>query len=252
MIERLMKVTDNLYRGSAPTPKDILQLKNQFNINKIVSLDKASGEKISRVCKLLNLKQEKVYLDGSKKSLINLIGYNLKKLLINDGPTFVHCYAGKDRTGLVVGMYQCKYMGIDPDKVISDAKKIGFGVGVAPQIIRLYEKLIRKCAETKDTNAADIVSNQREYISDNRSSPLDEAQQVSFAPYLSQTRQHPMDAVYNYINDQSPTRENYNRPIIEHNYNEKIDYIPQVGVFNNDAGIHGAGPVENYSGFFYD
>lgn len=250
MIERLVKVTDNLYRGSAPTPKDLLQLKKQFHINKIVSLDKDSGERIDRACKLLGLEQEKIYLDGSKKSLINLLKYNLKELLTNNGPAFVHCFAGKDRTGLVIGMYQCKYMGMNPDKVISDAKKLGFGVGVDPQIIRLYEKLIRKCSETKDTNAADIVSNQREYNSDNRSSPLDEAQQSSFAPYLNQTRQNPTDAVYNYINDQSPTRENYNRPIIEHDLS--TDQVPQVGVFNNDAGGRGFGPTENYGGFFYD
>jgi hypothetical protein len=250
MIERLVKVTDNLYRGSAPTPKDLLQLKKQFHINKIVSLDRGSGERIDRACKLLGIKQEKIYLDGSKKSLINLLKHNLKELLISDGPTFVHCHAGKDRTGLVIGMYQCKYMGMDPAKVISDAKKLGFGVGIDPKITRLYEKLIKKCAEIKDTNAADIVSNQREYISDNRSSSLDESQQSSFAPYLNQTRQNPMDAVYNYINDQSPTRENYNRPIIEHDLN--TDQMPQVGVFNNDAGGRGFGPTENYGGFFYD
>lgn len=250
MIKRLVKVNDNLYRGSAPNPKDLLWLKNHLHINKIVSLDKASGDKIDRACKLLGLKQEKVYLDGSKKTLINLLQHNLKKLLIDDGPTFVHCQEGKDRTGLVIGMYQCKYMGMNPEKAIADAKKLGFGVGVDPQIIRLYEKLIKKCAETKDTNAADIVSNQREYISDNRSSPLDEAQQSSFAPYLNQTRQNPIDAVYNYINNQSPTRENYNRPIIEHDLN--TDQVPQVGVFNNDAGGRGFGPTENYGGFFYD
>lgn len=251
MIDKLIKVADNLYRGSAPTPKDVLWLKNNLDINKIISLDKASGEKIDRACKMLGIKQEKIYLDGSKKSLLQLLHHDLKKLLLDDGPTFVHCYAGKDRTGFVIGMFQCKYMNMDPETVIEKAKKLGFGIDVDPFIIQQYEKLIRNCVNKKDTNNADIVSNQREYISDNRSSPLNEAHQGSFAPYLDQTKQNPFDAVYNYINDQEPTRENYNRPIMEHNL-EDVQHVPQVGLFNNDAGGRGFGPTENYGGFFYD
>jgi hypothetical protein len=108
------------------------------------------------------------------------------------------------------------------------------------------------CKPAKDVNNADIVSNEREYVGDGRDSYLDEAHPGSFAPYLDQTRQNPMDAVYNYINDQSPTRENYQeyKSIKEHDKEE--DVVPMVGVFNNDAGGRGFGPTENYSGFFYD
>lgn len=44
------KVTKGLYRGSAPSPNDVLLLKKDFKINKIISLDEESGEKISRTC----------------------------------------------------------------------------------------------------------------------------------------------------------------------------------------------------------
>ncbi len=124
---------------------------------------------------------------------------------------------------------------------------------VDPKPIKVFEKVIRACKPIKDTNKADIVSNEREYISDNRDTFLDEGHQGSFAPYLSVTRQNPMDAVYNFILDQSPTRQNYesSRSIKKHDPQEE-DVVPMVGVFNNDAGVQGFGPSQNVGGFIYD
>jgi hypothetical protein len=253
MIRRFRKITDGLYRGSGPSPKDVRHLKEEFGIKKIVSLDEEAGERISRACKLLGIEQVKIYLDGSRKSLINLLKHNLKKLLIDGGPTFIHCHEGKDRTGLLSALFKCKYMGANADDAIEEAKSLGFGVGIDPKVTKLFEHIIKACKPAKDVNSADIVSLEREYVGDNRDSFLDEGHQGSFAPYLSKTRQDPMDAVYVYINDQSPTRQNYPdyKSIKEHNQEEE-DVVPIVGTFDNDAGARGFGPTENYSGFFYD
>jgi len=253
MIHKFRKVAPNLYRGSAPDPKDVLRLKNELGIKKIISLDKEDGERISRTCKLLGINQVKIYLDGTRQSLLDLLHHNLKELLLDGGPTFFHCHAGKDRTGLLAALFKCKYMGVSPDKAIEEAKSLGFGLGVNPKVTKLYEQIIKSCKPENDSNNADIVSNEREYIGDNRDSFLDEGHQGSFAPYLSKTRQDPMDAVYNYIDDQSPTRQNYQdyKSIKEHDQEEE-DVVPLVGIFNNDAGGRGFGPTENYGGFFYD
>lgn len=253
MIHKLKKITDGLYRGSEPTPNDVLWLKENLGIKKIVSLDKLAGIKIDRPCKMLGIQHVMVPLDQTKQSLLAFLQHDLKKLLLDGKPTYIHCFAGKDRTGFVTALFKCKYMKEDPEIALQEAKSLGFGVNLDPsygKMIQMYEKLIRSCKPSKDENKADIVSNEREYIDDNRSGPLDEGHQGSFAPYLSVTRQDPMDAVYNYIDDQSDTRENYkSRPIKEH---KDEDVIPQVGVFNNDSGARGFGPTENYGGFFYD
>ena len=254
MIHRFIEVVPKkLYRGSAPSPQDILELKNKFNIKKVISLDESSANKIKRACKMLGIKQViiPINLDNLKSDLLNLLKHNIKDLLLNNSPTFVHCQAGKDRTGLLIALFKCQYMGEDPETAIEESKKIGLGVGIDPRVTKLFEGLIRSCkpVNEKIDHNYDIVSNERQYISDNRSSFLDEAHQGSFAPYLDYTKQYPMDALYNYINDQSPTREDYYRQIkpAEHE-----DVIPIVGLFNNDAGVRGFGAVENYSGFFYD
>lgn len=254
MIHRFREVTDQLYRGSAPTTQDVVILKKNFGINKIVSLDELSGKRIERICKLLNIKHVMLPIDmvDLRGSLIKFLKHDLKELFLEGGPTFVHCAAGKDRTGLAVALVKCKYLGDDNENALEEAKSLGFGIDVDPKAINLFQKLILGCKPSKDINKADIVSNEREYIGDNRDSFLDEGHQGSFAPYLSETRQYPMDQVYNNINDQSPTRENYDqyKSIKEHNQEDNV--VPQVGVFNNDAGGRGFGPTENYSGFFYD
>jgi hypothetical protein len=255
MIQRFRKVTNGLYRGSAPTPQDVVMLKNNLGINKIVSLDERAGLRIERTAKLLDIKQVilPIYFHDVKKSLLNILSHNLKELFLEGGPTFIHCEAGKDRTGLAVALVQCKYLGKNPEDAIEEAKSLGFGLGIDHKSIALFEKLIIGCKPAKDENNADIVSNEREYIGDNRDSFLDEGHQGSFAPYLSVTKQNPMDAVYNFVMDQSPTRENYQsyKSIKEHNPQEE-DTVPQVGVYDNDAGGRGFGPAENNGGFIYD
>lgn len=252
MIHRLKKITNGLYRGSAPSPKDVEWLKNTLGIKKIVSLDQLTGDRIDRVCQALGIEHINAPIDHTKSSLIKVLSHNLKDLLLNGGPTYLHCLHGKDRTGLIAALFKCKYMDVNPEKAIKEAESLGFGIGVHPRAVNEWKKLIRTCKPLKDINNVDIVSNQREPSGDNRDSYLDEGHQGSFSPYLSVTRQSPMDMVYNSINDQYPTRENYrsNKSIKE--YVKEDDAIPQVGVFNNDAGGRGFGPTENYSGFFYD
>ena len=44
---RFQKVSDNLYRGSAPEESEIPTLKKKYGLTKIISLDEKSGENIS-------------------------------------------------------------------------------------------------------------------------------------------------------------------------------------------------------------
>jgi hypothetical protein len=260
MIFRFRKVAKDLYRGSAPTPVDVVVLKKKIGLKKIVSLDQLSGMKIDKISNLLGIEHIIIPITASKESLMKLFHYDFKKLFLEDGPTFVHCAAGKDRTGLVIAIIKCKYFNEDPEKAIDEAKSLGFGVGIDPKITNLYETLIRNCKNNKDINNADIVSNEREYLTDDtRGSFLPPGQQGSFAPYLDQTKTYPSDEVYNFINEQSPTRENYQKEWADkkidnekYNINENSIDIPLIGLYNNDSGIHGVGPVESPGGFLSD
>ncbi len=245
MINRFKKVTDKLFRGSAPNINDVIFLKNNYNINKIVSLDKSSGKLIDKICKKLNIDHKIIPLDGSKKSLVNLLRHDLKKLLISNGPTFVHCKHGKDRTGLVCALFSCQYLNKSPTEALQEAKELDFGKGLDLDLKKLYENLILKCKS--DENNLDIVTNQRTY-GDDKDSYLFEADRKSTAPYLDYYKQHPYDFIYNDIYTQSPTREN----ISEEKEYDNLSKIPLVGLFNNSGGAEGFGPTVNINGFIYD
>ena len=252
MIKRFIKVNDNLYRGSAPTVEDVINLHKHFNIQKIVSLDAMAGAKINRIAKLLNIDHIIIPIDNDKiEPIVKLTSYNLYDLLIKNGPTYVHCLEGKDRTGTVIAMFKCKFMHVSCNEAINEAKLIGFGIGLLPQVKKFYEKIIRlycECEDDADENNADIVDNTRAPNSDWRGSVLDEADMKSFAPFFDTTRQYPYNSVYDYKYDQYPTRDNVDLEKITENPGRETD-VPLVGLYDNDSGMKGIGPVDMGGGW---
>lgn len=257
MIKRFRKITDGLYRGSAPSENDVKNLYKYLGINKIVSLDKETGEAIDLICKDLGIEHIIIPLNGRKEPLLKLLSYDLHDLLMGGGPTFFHCLEGKDRTGFVAALFKCMYMDYTYEQAMAEAKSLGFGVGVNPFIVGLYSNILKKkCKEKEEIKSKDsIVSNERSYKADRdgRGSYLDQATQGSFAPYISKTRQYPYDNVYNPGYDQYPTRNNLDQsinPYLEVS-EDKVD-IPNVGTYSNIAGPMGSSPINFYSGFLYE
>lgn len=202
MIRRFIKVNDQLYRGSAPTPEDVVNLHKHFKINKIISLDEKSGVKIGRICKILGIKHIMIPIEVEHAHIMTnlkrLESINLWDLLMVDGPTYVHCSHGKDRTGMLIAMFKCKYMGAPCNEAIKEAKSIGFGFGLPPFVYKLYTNMICKSCQ-KDHNhdkanishidenvVDDIVENARPE-GDMADSVLDSADMTSIAPYLDPT-----------------------------------------------------------------
>jgi hypothetical protein len=250
MIKRFIRVNKDLYRGGAPGVDDVFILRKKFGINKIVSLDQGAGDKINEICEKLGIEHIIIPLEFSNlEPIAKLLSYNLYNLLMKNGPTFVHCLEGKDRTGMVIAMFKCQYMYWPCAKAIKEAKHLGFGVGLDSRTVKLYEKIIHKCCARKhdhkgneDTNSADIVNNERW----DSETMIGNSEFKSFAPLMD-----PNDVYgYNYNYDQFPTRENV---ITKQDYNDKTpssgNQIPLVGLYDNNSGVKGVAPVDNGGGY---
>jgi hypothetical protein len=277
-MERFIQLNPYLFRGSAPSIQEVIQLKKQFGINKIISLDKSEGIKIARICHLLGICHFIFPINHADlEPLFKLLSHDIFHLLMDNGPTFFHCEAGKDRTGMLGAMYRCRLEGWTCREAMDEALEIGFGTGLPEKTIKTYTTVvIANCQykhqhikptniniEENDDNEAreigtfneDIASNSRIYDTDWEGSVLDQAMQHSFAPFEDYIRKYPWDSVYQYKYDQMPTRNNHDlfeqdRTMMQRLLDTKEQsQIPQVGLYDNVEGIRGVGPMELGGGF---
>lgn len=187
MPERFAKVSDNLYRGGAPSDSDLKILKNKFGINRIISLDMNVANTIHKTCKDLNIEHIIIDVDGSNPNL-NAFYKNINKLISNNKKTYLHCLYGKDRTSAAVAIYKIS-KGVDLNQVLEEAKKFGMGSDMPEKLKQKYYAQVINFSNAFDNNDANtIVQEQRE---DNIQAPI-QISEMSPAQGLS----HPSLAPY--------------------------------------------------------
>jgi len=139
---RFSEVEPNiLYRGGALEPWEIKILKDVYDIEQIISLDKESGQKIHDECKDNNINHIIISIEdgvNDNSHIIKELGIN--KILKNFC-SYVHCYHGKDRTGLFVAKFRIEN-GWSFDDAMKEALSFGFGSGMDKEIVDNYIKII--------------------------------------------------------------------------------------------------------------
>jgi hypothetical protein len=138
---RFEKVNDMLYRGGAPEDWEVKILKDVYGINKIISLDEESGNRIHNACKENEIEHIIIPIETGLEEGGKLIKKIGPTKIINNVPSYVHCYHGKDRTGLFVAKYRIEN-GWSFDDALKEALSFGFGVGMQPENVKNYIKLI--------------------------------------------------------------------------------------------------------------
>ena len=249
MINKFIKVDKHLFRGSAPSINDVVMLHNDLDINKIVSLDKNSALKINRACKILGINHIILPIEmGKKMSLVKFLENDISELLSNkNGNTFVHCAMGRDRTGLAIALYRCEVQNIPCKLAIREAKKLGFGIGIDPNTIHQYIKIIQDSCNYNDHKKHQDVNDAYDIVSNERDDPMQGAtdyasSQLSWSPFEDyRIREFPFSEVYDDVEEQYPTRQDYG--LEEPQWKAKNIKVPQNGQYNSstDAMI-GMGP----------
>lgn len=266
-IVRFRQINKKLYRGGAPSPHDVAVINKLYGITKIISLDSDAGAVIDDICDRLNIEHHTIAIDAfNKSSILKLFSHNLDQIFLSDKPTYIHCQQGKDRTGLIFAIYRCKYEDWNCHKAYDEALSLGFGVGLTDKIIKFDKKIISKYCKHNhkhidnlaadkeiqdDFNAAyDIVSNTNDYNSEYRDYTLDNWEQQSWSPYSDyRVREFPFDMVDKYFDEQYYSRQDNGLNDQINNDNESS--IPQVGQYDVNTTMNGAGPSMVGSGVVY-
>jgi hypothetical protein len=164
MPARFARVQKGLYRGGCPTAEDLRILKNVYGVKKIVSLDYKCGHAIDNICKDLELEHVIWGLGDGRDPKVGALKKRIVPQLLHGGPTYVHCFHGKDRTGMTIAMFRI-YTGWSVDDALAESFKFGMGNGLSPAVKQSYYDAVKDFAkefnEDKD-NVLDAVSLTRE------------------------------------------------------------------------------------------
>lgn len=159
MPARFSKVTDSLYRGGCPSAIDLVKLKS-MGVKKIVSLDDECGHSIDSVCEELGLQHIIWGLGDGKDPKVAALKKRIIPTLTHGGPTYIHCFHGKDRTGMAVAMYRVS-QGWPVGKALEEASKFGMGTNLSPIVARSYYDAVKDFVNERDEDkngAIDAVS----------------------------------------------------------------------------------------------
>lgn len=157
---RFSKVTDGLFRGGKPSSNDLHLLKEK-GIKKIVSLDEEIGKSIRPICKKLGLEHMIVGLTDGNDPKVSVLKKIVIPSLLDNGPTYVHCRHGKDRTGMCIAMFRV-HSGWPVYDALSEAYDFDMGKGLKTPSKESYYNAVNEYANSMDSSSAiDAVSKTR-------------------------------------------------------------------------------------------
>jgi hypothetical protein len=224
-MDRFAAVTDSIFRGSMPSYQDILNLKNNYGVERIISLDQKAADIIHPYTE--EQKIEHIVLPIKEIDSIDTLNYLSKNIvrLLEDKPTYIHCRHGKDRTGLAIALYRLK-KGMDFNTVIQEMVDFDFGKGLESDRRDLYLRVLYDSLyDLNDNDDGDINQLLKDQTNYNDTPPPAFNPIQSFAPQMG-------TVTPNYVS-QAP-EDNVIYP----------EEVPFMGRYDNYSNISGAGPTE--------
>ena len=129
------KVTDHIFRGAQPTETGYKNLVQRARVKSFLSLRRGLNPDVADL-KLASLNEAQCYQVAMKewdpgedhlRRLASAVKW-LKVLSDNPKtrPVYVHCQAGRNRTGFVVATYRMVYQGWTPEEAIREMRTYRF------------------------------------------------------------------------------------------------------------------------------
>lgn len=125
-LENLGQVAPGLYRGSAPSAAGLDSLKG-MGIRTVVNLRHYHGATEEKRCRERGIDYVRIVLASSAAPTDEDVRQFLR--VATDParqPVYVHCYRGKDRTGVMVAAYRMAVEGWTHDEAVREMDAFGF------------------------------------------------------------------------------------------------------------------------------
>ena len=138
-IENFGQMDEHLYRGAQPTQEDYTALK-ELGISTVIDLRKDNEPFAKSTVESLGMKYVNIPMTGWTTKDESVAEF-LK--VVNDpanGKVYLHCAAGKHRTGLAGAIYRLENYGWDYDMSYKEMKNFGYFSGLFHKKILGYVK----------------------------------------------------------------------------------------------------------------
>jgi protein tyrosine/serine phosphatase len=126
-------------RASQPSEAALKLLRHYCGVKTILDLrnDESHNKREEEYVKKLGMNYLNIPMDATKEQSIAVIEKAMA--IINDKtnqPIFVHCYAGKDRTGLIIAAYRIKYNNWSLEDALMEMLVYGYDRTLFPALER--------------------------------------------------------------------------------------------------------------------
>jgi len=122
-------LSSGVMRGAQPTGRGFKTLRKDYNVRTVFSLrnDVKHNKEERKIVERLGMRFINIPMSGSEEQSAEKINQCLA-IMNNKAnqPIFVHCMAGKDRTGLISAAYRIKYNNWNFDDAFSEMCAYGY------------------------------------------------------------------------------------------------------------------------------
>jgi protein tyrosine/serine phosphatase len=118
------KISDNLYRGAQPSQEGMKELE-RLGIRTVINLREWHSDR--KILKGTSLRYKRIKMDAmapSDKQAIRFLQIVSRR---ENGPFFVHCQHGADRTGTMCALYRTAFQGWTKSEAIDEMTQGEFG-----------------------------------------------------------------------------------------------------------------------------
>lgn len=128
-LPRFSEISAGVYRSGRPNKEALEMLKNKYKMKTIVNLENNADaiQAESAWADSLEINLFSVPMDASvypKDAAVNEALAYLANLELR--PVLIHCMHGRDRTGLIVGLYRVEQESWEPGRAYTEMKEKGF------------------------------------------------------------------------------------------------------------------------------
>lgn len=150
-LHRFGKVSDEIYRGAKPEPHGYQTLR-RLGIRTVINLERSTRR---RDVERAGLKYYHIPLNPARppseteqRRIFQIMTDTTKQ------PVFVHCYHGRDRTGVIVALYRIKFQGWNRRDAIKEMISFGHDPPGYPALTRYLRegeiKIMRKAGRLEN------------------------------------------------------------------------------------------------------